>query len=282
MRYHARFATLACLLWIAAPAHSQIAGPCAQCFPLESLPPDVRALSERLLLEALDNEALYTLAGGLKPMSSVPRLFQFSVEAPDLAEVDQIRRALQAWRCHGEIRATVHHFHKIHEGKRSAGMVVFHQPRLAEVLAAKSSFFAPFGLSPHADPMEVLTTIEMEEQPIRLRGQGYLFGYPDAAVEWFVAADAHQRATGQFVARRFLSFPTHVRQERGVVWAVPEDHQETGQDREFAARAAAILAAYRERRARYVGDGKPGVVALLRDWYDDGRGRCSPRHASTP
>lgn len=282
MRYHHLAVAILCWFWAAVPARPQVAGPCAQCFPLESLPPDVRALSERLLLEALDNEALYTLAGGLKPMSSLPRHFQFSVEAPDLREVDEIRRALQAWRCHGEIRATVHHFHKIHEGKRAASIVVFHQPRLAEVLAAKASFFAPFGLSPHADPLEVLTTVEMEEQPVRLRGQGYLFGYPDAAVDWFVAADGRQRETGQFEARRFVSFPTHARQDRGVVWAVPEDHQETAPDREFGVRAAAILAAYRERRARYVGEGKPGVVALLRDWYDDGNGRCSPRHAFVP
>lgn len=269
---------LPALLLAAAAAFAQTPGPCSECFPFESLPPEVRAESERLLLQALDNEGLFTLAGGLKPMSSLPRIFQFSVETPDLAEIDRVRRALNAWRCHGEIRATVHHFHKIHEGKRAAGIVIFHLPRLGEVIAGKSAFFAPFGLSPHADPLEVLTTIEMEEPPLRLRGQGYLFGYPDYAVDWFVAADNHQRATGEFVKRKFISMPTHAREERGIVWAVPEDHEEHDEDRLFRARAAALLEDYRQRRARYIGDGKPGVLALIRDWYDNGNGQCSPRH----
>jgi hypothetical protein len=28
-----------------------------------------------------------------------------------------------------------------------------------------------------------------------------------------------------------------------------------------------ILAEYRQRREKFIGDGKPGIVALLRDWY---------------
>lgn len=234
--------------------------------------------SEQLLLRALDNEGLYTLAGGLKAMSSLPRIFSFEVRDPDLSEIERTRQALQAWRCHGEVRAAVHHFHKVHQGKRQAGIVVFHVPRLAEVIAAKPGFFGPFGLTPAADPLEVLTTIEMEEQPVRLRGQGYLFSYPDYAVDWFVDADAHQRATGEFVKRKFISLPTYAREERGVVWAVPVDHAEREEDRAFRARAAAILAAYRSRRSSYIGEGKPGAARLLRDWYDDGAGWCSPRN----
>lgn len=257
-------------------------GACSECFPLESLAPEARAESERLLLMALDNEGLYTLAGGLKAMSSLPRLFPFSVESPDLSEIERVRQALRAWRCHGEVRATVHHFHKVHEGKRQAGIVVFHVPRMGEVIAAKQGFFGAFGLTPSADPLEALTTIEMEEQPIRLRGQGYLFSYPDYAVDWFVQADEDQKATGEFVKRKFISLPTYARQERGVVWAVAEDHEERPEDREFRDRATAILAAYRERRARYIGEGKPGAAALIRDWYDDGNGRCSPRHVKIP
>jgi hypothetical protein len=37
--------------------------PRAQCFPVEKLPPALRAKSEEMLLKALDTEALYTLVG---------------------------------------------------------------------------------------------------------------------------------------------------------------------------------------------------------------------------
>jgi hypothetical protein len=36
---------------------------------------------------ALDSEALYTIIGGLKPMSGGFALFKFSVEKPDLAQI---------------------------------------------------------------------------------------------------------------------------------------------------------------------------------------------------
>ena len=40
------------------------------------------------------------------------------------------------------------------------------------------------------------------------------------------------------------------------------------------------LAAYRVRRARAIGPGGGGALALLRDWYDDGRGRLAVAHAT--
>lgn len=44
------------------PRHAN-AVPRQECFPLESLAKEDRSLSERLLLDALDSEALYTLVG---------------------------------------------------------------------------------------------------------------------------------------------------------------------------------------------------------------------------
>lgn len=42
----------------------------ADCFPFESLPDPLRQRAERLLLNALDSQALYTIAADIKPMSS--------------------------------------------------------------------------------------------------------------------------------------------------------------------------------------------------------------------
>ncbi|MBK8149172.1 MAG: hypothetical protein IPK58_13440 [Acidobacteria bacterium] len=54
---------------------------------------------------------------------------------------------------------------------------------------------------------------------------------------------------------------------------------ENDADKALKARAAPILAAYKKRRGEYVGDGKKGVVEMLRDWFCDGRGQCSPANA---
>jgi hypothetical protein len=248
---------------------------CADCFAVERLPPAIRARSEELLLKALDNESLYTLVGGVKAMSSGVKGLQFSVEKPDLKEIEEIRQALSVWQCNGEIRATMHHFLAVHEGKRSADVSVFHLPKLGEVIQEKAGFFAQYGFTASADPMEVLTTIEQKEQPVRLRGQGYLFGYPDYAVDFFVSAFEEEQKTKKFVPRKFLSIATFARPERGFVYAVPKDAEEREEDRVLRRRAEAILKEYRKRREMYIGEGKPGPGRLLRDWYDDGKGRCA-------
>jgi hypothetical protein len=269
---------LVVLLVLGLPAAAQTTA-CADCFAVERLAPAVRARSEELLLKALDNESLYTLVGGMKAMSSGVKGLQFSVEKPDLREVEEIRQALSVWQCNGEIRATMHHFAAVHEGKRSADVAVFYLPKLGEVIREKAEFFARYGFTASADPMEVLTTIEQQEQPVRLRGQGYLFGYPDYAVDFFVAAFEEEQRTKQFVARKFLSIPTFTRPERGFVYAVAKDAEEREEDRVLRQRAEVILREYRRRREVYIGEGKLGAARLLRDWYDDGKGRCAAGQA---
>jgi hypothetical protein len=91
--------------------HSPAAGVSrCECLPTERLPADLRAKSEALLLKALDSEALYTIIGGLKPMSSGFASFKFSVEKPDLAQIEETRRLLSVWRCGDMLYAYVQHF----------------------------------------------------------------------------------------------------------------------------------------------------------------------------
>src|SRR5262249_59841306 len=59
------------------------------------------------------------------------------------------------------------------------------------------------------------------------------------------------------------------------VYAVPRGHKENDEDRAIKARAAEILAEYKARRERYIGEGKPGGFALVGDWDADPDGRWS-------
>lgn len=57
--------------------------PCAECFPLEQLPPTLRARAESLLLAGLDSEALYTVAATIKPMSRGFSIAEYPTDMPE-------------------------------------------------------------------------------------------------------------------------------------------------------------------------------------------------------
>lgn len=253
--------------------------PRAECFPVERLPADLRPEAERLLLRALDSEALYTIVGGLKPISSSFYSARISVDQPDWTETERIRQILSVFRSGDEISASLQPFWRVFEDRRSLDAFVFHRDSVRTTVAAHPGVFAFWGVSPSSDPVQVLMALEVDGTPRRSTAYGLLFGYPRHAVDFFVASEWSQRRTGKFVERDFLHIPVFERPTNRFVYAVPKGHQPNAADEELKRRAAPILAMYREMRSQYIGDGKPGVVQLLRDWFDDGTGRCSPATA---
>lgn len=247
---------------------------------MERLPPDLRVLSETLLLSALDNEALYTIASDLKPMSGFIE-FRVPIETLDLSEIEKTRQALRAWTCGDFFFADVRRFREPHGDKLYAEGAIWNRPALERLLEARAAFFARFGLTPSAHPLEVAFSIEYDETVARYQGYGYLYGYPEYAIDYFADAETTRERTEARVARDFFSVPTYARPEGAYAWAVPKDHVETDEDRKILEKAKAVLEEYRRRRERYIGEGKPGVVELLRDWFDDGTGRCDPASALT-
>lgn len=258
--------------------HSTAAVPADLCFAMEGLSQDDRDAAEALLLKMLDSEALYTLAGGIKPISSTFVSFTVDAEAGSLALVDRARRLLGQIRCGDLVLATVYPFRRIYASEKTGrkyrhfhGAVIATEP-LRRLLEKYSSEFAGLGVSPHSHPLEVLMAVEHGDELPRWRGYGRLFGFPADAVDFFVRAGGHQLLTGEFVQRRFISLPTYARPDRGVVYAVARDAEDSAEDRELRRRIEAVLASYRERRARNIGPGKPGAARLLREWYcPDGR-----------
>ncbi len=252
------------------------------CFPFERLPQALQGRATDLLLNALDGEALYTIAADIKPMSSGFYSAQVTVAEPDLRDADQVRQILQAWTCGGEIEAAVHPFSAVYEGRRPLDAAVFNLPALRRMLAKHQAFFAPYGVSPSTDPMIALMAIEYDTTSARLRGYGYFFGYPDYAVDFFAAAADEQKATGGQVARDFIRLPT-VRGEGRFVYAAPKGHEPNAEDLALRARVEQVFAEYEVRRARHITPGSSaGVLALVREWFDNGRGDVRPSNAATP
>lgn len=256
--------------------------PAADCFPFERLPAALKAPAEAMLLKALDGEALYTIAGGLKPMSSGIFSGAIKIDAPDVAAADEARQILRAWTCGGEIAAGVHHFASVFQGSRAMEAVVFHTPALRELLAKRAAFFAPYGLSVSSDPMEVVMAVEYDQTVARLRGYGYLFGYPEYAVDFFATASQQQKdeeattGKGTLVPRDFISLPT-ARGDNRFVYAAPKGHVLNEADLALRASASAIYNDYSVRRVKHItGDSATGVLTLVREWFDDGKGNVRP------
>jgi hypothetical protein len=294
--------------------------PRADCFPFEKMPADQRKRAEELLLKALDGEALYTIVGHIKPMSSGFQTFQLTVRIPRtdsseaektvlqlgakkaeeltndekvrlsqakqaierqqmLGKIADTRQILENWHCGGELFADVQHYARTYEGKRFFDTVVFSRPRLRQMLTEKRDFFSRWGISSDSHPLEVLYAMEYDETGAREGGYGYMFGYPDYAVRFFVESSNEEKFTGRFVERDFRSIPTFARETNAFVYAVPKGQVENEVDKTLRAQAERIFTSYKRRRAEYIGEGKRGVVEMLRDWFCNSQDGCLPRRA---
>ncbi len=289
---------LVALLALSALA-SGVPVPRSACFPIDRLPAGQRAESEALLLRLLDSEALYTVIGGLKPMSGGLPTLSISLDKPDLRKAQEIRELMSVWTCGDSLRFTLHHYARAFKSdkpgaapQRFLSGVVFNLTSMAGVISLHQALFAPFGLTPNSDPVEILMAVEYLETAGRFRGYGFLFGYPDQAVEFFALntnipqtrnPDPNQPITPEAVKpspRKFISIPTFLRETGSFVYAVDANHTEDDADRELLEKALPILQSYNRRRALYVGEGKPGAAALLRDWFCRGENNCSPSNAT--
>ena len=218
---------------------------------------------ERTVLSALDSEALYTIAGGLKPLSSGFWSARAPEDATALGEVDAMRRSLQNLDDE-QLTWGVMAFAKPHDGQRSYQAWVAHRAAVAAVVRRHADVFAPHGISPASRPAELLAQVERMPRAERYRCYGLLFGYPEHAVDFFVAADAQRAEHPRGVApRSFLSIPTFGAATGRFVYAVPPDHEPVAADEALRLAALRILDQYRALRGRYMADPPRRALELL-------------------
>lgn len=222
-----------------------------------------------LLAAALDREALYTLAGGLKPLSTGFWRGSISVQDADLTELREVRRALAPLRDE-TYYADVQVFATSHDGARTLEAYVVHRASLAALIARESSFFAPLGIAPCTHPAEVVTIVDRLPRRDRWRAYGLLFGYPVHAVDFFVEATDRARADGTEMGpgkdRTFVEIPTASATKGQFTYAVPLDHTELPEDRALRQEATCVLAEYLKvaREIKAARDPMPLVRALNR------------------
>lgn len=226
-------------------------------------------LIDSILQYGLDHEALYTMLGNIKPMSS---LVSFSFPIANTDTVSSVRgdvvnrKAQGAWlnrlydiqqalnKMHlPDLRFFISPYRASYDGDRIMQVNVIRVSALDSLLKAQESFFGQFGLVPGADPAIVLNTIEFNDRYERLRGYGYLFGYPDYAIDFFVNAFHESDSTGEFVEREFFQIPTYSGEEGYFVYAYPKEHTPTADvDSVIYYRAGQVLKEYRKLRNDYL------------------------------
>lgn len=256
----------------------------ASCFPIETLPDSDRVVADRILLEMSDREGLYTLADGLKPVSSDVRDLQLRIaprlDTLALRQLDRLWRVAGALHC-GDIGVFVQVFTSTFTGRdssvmRSASLVVYHRAALRALIGKQRAFFGRLGVTEFTDPQSVVAAVENAPRAERWRGYGHLFGYPDEAVDFFVRAGVEGDSTRQLVPRDFRRVET-VRKYPATqdgppvnatfVYAVPKGADESAGDRALRTAAAPRYQRYLELRSRFIRPDSTGAAALWRAWH---------------
>ncbi len=241
-------------------------------------------LLDSILERGLDYEALYTIVGEIKPMSSVAS-FSFPIANTDslkktegdvldlrenqkyLDKIEQLQ-SLVSTLDYPDLKFVLIPYKWDYKGQRTIQLSVVRVSLLNSLLEKEASFFGQFGLVPGTDPAVVVTTIEGCDNYERLRGYGYMFGYPEYAVDFFVDATVIKEQTNKFVERNFFQIPSFTRNDGTFVYAYPKEHTPDKTDSTIYYRAVEVLDQYKEIRGGYLNaDSTLQSVKLLNDFF---------------
>lgn len=254
---------------------------CATSRRSAGIPETDRALADSLLAYALDHEAIYSLLDTLKPISSV-KLLRFPVAKDSslqpgaatvvkgdagLREIERYQRLCRALST-GDWQFILAPFHMTVKGERHMEIYVIRKSRFASVLRQFAPFFGQWGFTSSADPAVVLATIEYESPLDRFRGYGYLFGYPEYAVDFFVESSraADHDPAKKLVPRDFFSIPVFAGKSGYFTYAMPKGHQPGAPDSALYRQAGQTLEKYRMQRERYQTETGLRATALWKAW----------------
>ncbi|MGL4422242.1 MAG: hypothetical protein ACRCZF_16350, partial [Gemmataceae bacterium] len=173
---------------------------------------------------------------------------------------------LAAWPLGPDHEAGAFVFASAFQKQRSASAFIVHKPSLQALVVRRKDVFAPLGITTSTPPQEVFERIDRAPSSPRWRAFGLVFGYPEYAVEFFVQAGEQQAKTGKFVERDFRQIPTVDSDHGRFVYAVPKGQAEQPEDIQLKIAAAPVLERFRIWREVYIGEGKSGATALVRDW----------------
>lgn len=235
-------------------------------FTKQSFTPAQAALADSILRYALDHEALYTLADTLKPISSVKYLdYKIAKDSSqkdgdafvvkNLQYLDKVETYQQVCNqlSRGDWLFVLMPFENVDKGQRNITISVVRRSSFAKMLLRYAPFFGQWGFAANADPATVLPVIEYETQTDRFRGYGYMFGYPQHAVDFFVEAAKTQKADKEkkLVPRDFFAIPVYAGDKGYFTYATPKGYIPQEVDNRLLKNAGTTLEKYKSLRKKY-------------------------------
>ena len=225
------------------------------------------SLADSVLAYALDNEALYTLADTLKPLSSV-KFLRFAVAKDstqldgdiDIVKNDSFIHKIEAYQkvCNALSKNdwlfVLVPFQRTEKNVRNMEIYVIRKSVFARKMQQFQSFFGQWGFTPSTNPSVVLSVIEYEPKWDRNRAYGYLFGYPAHAVDFFVEASKTQFAdiSKKLVPRNFFEIPVFAGEKGHFTYAIPKSYIPTNIDSSIYTNAINTLNKYKNTRSQYL------------------------------
>jgi hypothetical protein len=134
---------------------------------------------------------------------------------------------------------------------------------MAKVIALHQPFYGQLGINPQSHPATVLAITEYEQKYNRWRSYGYLFGYPDYAVDFFVEAGKQQDSGKEFVKRDFFQIPVFAGNSGYFTYAIPKGHQPGTIDSLIYKNAANTLINYKQIRSIFMSSSRMKAIRLL-------------------
>lgn len=249
---------------------------------IETLSPTELSMANELLTYGLEHEALYTLLDSLKPMSSLGSVLSYplakkswmndgyrQVVNPEADSIQVALKELDSWHritkelSNEQLQFLVVPFRQPWDEKRHLQILVCRKDQFQKTLQKEAVFFGQWGFTPNADPATVLTAIEFESKNDRYRAYGYLFGYPEHAVDFFVEASITGEASGEFVTRDFFHMPVAAGDKGYFTYATPKGYIPDRSDSVIYNRARATLERYNELKGQHQKNGQLNALKLL-------------------
>jgi len=157
------------------------------------------------------------------------------------------------------------------EVRRGSTLIVAHRAALRAEVERHREFWRGLGVDPLTSPEEVLRAVEQAPRADRWRGYGYVFGYPQTAVDFFVSAGLRGDSLDTLIPRDFRRIETYRKfpgrsgappTESSFVYAVAKDAPESPVDSALRNAAAPIFADYLRIRP----DSMVPIETVLRNW----------------
>lgn len=239
------------------------------------------ALADSMLAYALDHEAIYTLLDTLKPISSV-KFMRYTIAKDStmtdgdkeivkqdsfLHKIEKYQKACRAL-SQGDWQFILAPFKMTDKNFRNLEIYVVRKSRFASLLKQYSPFFGQWGFTPSSDPAVVLSIVEYESPYDRYRAYGYLFGYPEYAVDFFVQASikADTDTAIKLVSRDFFAIPVYAGEKGYFTYAMPKGHVPGIEDSTLYRKSMITLEKYKVIRTRYASPAGLSAIRLWQDW----------------